>query len=411
MAVNVNGLRPGSCTRLRRGSGEPAFGRCRWTPAAGERTTVTDGWLLAPAAGGARPLAQPVQPRSAAGSTSKAAGRPPPRLALPSNSFLNPTDVPLMQPGVQGLRRGRLDPKLDIVFRMLFGAEQNRHLLLSLLNAVLQPAAPIELAEVQHAEPERLGVDDKSIALDVRVRLANGEQIDVEMQTQRHPALRERALYYWARLYVGQQQHGSAYADLRRCAVIWITNFNELPGQRFHSIFCLREVRDADPLTDHLEVHLLELPKLRDALDRNDEPSLVGWARFLTATADEELETLAMENPVLKEAKDALDRLSADPDARVRAEQREMALFSYELGLSRAHRDGIEKGLEEGIEQGVEQGRVQGKAEILQRLLTLKFGSLPADVAGRVASATDKELANWADRVLSASTLESVFDA
>ena len=302
---------------------------------------------------------------------------------------------------------------------MLFGAEQNRLLLLSLLNAVLQPPAPIEWAEVQHAEPERLGVDDKSIALDVRVRLANGEQIDVEMQTQRHPALRERALYYWARLYVGQQQHGSPYTDLRRCAVIWITNFNELPEQRFHSIFSLRESHNAALLTDQLELHLVELPKLRDALDRNDEPTLLAWGKFLTATADEDLETLAMEDPVLKQAKDALDRLSADPAARIRAEQREMALFSYELGLSRAHRDGIEKGLEQGIEQGIEQGvekgleqgRAQGKAELLQRQLTLKFGSVPADIAGRVASATDEELANWADRVLTASTLESVFEA
>ena len=148
----------------------------------------------------------------------------------------------------------------------------------SLLNAVLLPPSPIEWAEVQHAEPERLGVDDKSIALDVRVRLANGEQIDVEMQSQRHPALRARALYYWARLYVGQQQHGAAYTALRRCAVVWITNFNELPEQRFHSIFGLREAHSAAQLTDHLELHLVELPKLRDALDRNDEPSLAAVA-------------------------------------------------------------------------------------------------------------------------------------
>jgi hypothetical protein len=36
---------------------------------------------------------------------------------------------------MQGIRGGRLDPKLDIVFWMLFGAEQNRALLISLLNA------------------------------------------------------------------------------------------------------------------------------------------------------------------------------------------------------------------------------------------------------------------------------------
>ena len=299
---------------------------------------------------------------------------------------------------MQGFRGGRLDPKLDIVFWMLFGAEQNRSLLISLLNAVLQPPVPIDWAEVDHAEPERLGVDDKGIALDVRVRLANGEQVDVEMQTQRHPALRERALYYWARLYVGQLQRGSAYTDLRRCVVIWITSFKELAGPRFHSIFRLREMHDAAPLTDHLELHLLEIPKLRNALDRNDEPSLIAWGRFLSATSDEELETLAMENPVLKQAKDALDRLSADPESRVRAEQREMALISYDLGLSAARR------------QGIEQGRTQGRAEILMRQLTLKFGPLAASVTGRMASANDEELLKWSDRVLSASTLESVFE-
>ena len=98
-----------------------------------------------------------------------------------------------------------------------------------------------------------------------------------------------------------------------------------------------------------------------------------------------------MENPVLKQAKDALDRLSADPDARIRAEQREMALFSYELGLSTAHRNGI--------------------AEALQQQLTTKFGPLPAAVLTRVASASRGELANWVDRVLSAATLEDVFVA
>src|SRR6478752_5014148 len=89
--------------------------------------------------------------------------------------------------------RKTLDPKLDIVFWMLFGTEQNHELLSSLLNAVLQPPVPIAALEVLHAQPERSSVDDKSIALDVRVRLQNGEQVDVEMQSQRRPAQRERA--------------------------------------------------------------------------------------------------------------------------------------------------------------------------------------------------------------------------
>src|SRR5260221_1843443 len=106
----------------------------------------------------------------------------------------------------RGTRRTTLDPKLDIVVCMLFGAEQNRELLLSLLNAVLKPVVAIASVEVLHAEPERMAPGDKNIALDLRVRFQNGEQVDVEMQSRRHPALRERALYYWSRLYARQLQ-------------------------------------------------------------------------------------------------------------------------------------------------------------------------------------------------------------
>src|SRR5262245_50080051 len=113
--------------------------------------------------------------------------------------------------------RTTLDPKLDIVFWMLFAAERNRALLISLLNAVLRPPEPIVSVMVLPAQPEKLSPDDKAIALDLRVELTSGNQVDVEMQSQKRPALRERGLYYWSRLYSGQLLRGADYLDLRRC--------------------------------------------------------------------------------------------------------------------------------------------------------------------------------------------------
>jgi hypothetical protein len=63
-----------------------------------------------------------------------------------------------------------------------------------------------------------------------------------------------------------------------------------------------------------------------------------------------------------------------------------------------------------GLRKAWNKGRMRGIAEILQRLLTTKFGPLPPAVAARVASASHAELANWAARVLSAATLDDVFD-
>ena len=130
------------------------------------------------------------------------------------------------------------------------------------------------------------------------------------------------------------------------------------------------------------------------AIDRNDEPNLAAWARFLSASTDDELNSLAMENPVLKQAKDALERLSADPAARERAEQREMALLTYEAGLAKVRRE----------------GREEGKAELLRHQLTLKFGGLPEAIVARLAKASSTDLHVWSERVLSADTLASVFE-
>jgi len=154
-------------------------------------------------------------------------------------------------------------------------------------------------------------------------------------------------------------------------------------------------------LTTHLELHLLELPKLLNIHDENDEPTLTLWGKFLSADADEELEQLAMESPVFKQAKDALDRLSADDVARLRAEHREMALLTYEAGLAAAREEAEQKGRQEGLQKG--------HAELLLRLLTLKFGPPPVSIAERLANAGHADLLSWSERLLAAETLEEIF--
>jgi predicted transposase/invertase (TIGR01784 family) len=293
--------------------------------------------------------------------------------------------------------RTTLDPKLDIVFWMLFGEERNRALLISLINAVLKLSVPIDTVDVLHSEPERSTVGDKAIALDVRVRLVGGEQIDIEMQSQRHPGLAERILYYWARLYAGQLSRGDDYLSLRRCAVVLFTSFPMLVGRRFHSVFEARERHDGELLSEQLEVHVLELPKLGHGFASNDEPNLVLWGKFLAATTDAELDALAMEDPVLKQAKEALEGLSADPLARMRAEQRETALMAYRLGIGTAWHE------------GKAEGRVEGKAETLRTLASLRFGALPDSAARRIAAASEAELDSWIERVLSADSAATLF--
>lgn len=65
--------------------------------------------------------------------------------------------------------------------------------------------------------------------------------------------------------------------------------------------------------------------------------------------------------------------------------------------------------LAEGKKQGRVEGRADGQRSLLGKQLKLKFGPLGAAVEERLASATPAQLGRWAERVLTASTLDEIW--
>ncbi|MDU4659011.1 MAG: PD-(D/E)XK nuclease family transposase [Clostridium butyricum] len=45
--------------------------------------------------------------------------------------------------------RGLLDPKIDFIFKNIFGAEKNKRILISFLNSVLKNSSPIKTVEIK----------------------------------------------------------------------------------------------------------------------------------------------------------------------------------------------------------------------------------------------------------------------
>jgi predicted transposase/invertase (TIGR01784 family) len=291
-----------------------------------------------------------------------------------------------------------LDPKLDIVFKLLLTRPGRERVLVSLLSAVLHPPAPI--ASVVVLNPELLGeaVDDKHVVLDVLVRLEDGRRVDVEMQMRRHAGVRRRALMYWARLFESQLGQGDAYDQLQPVSSVFLLADSWLPGDRFHSIFRLLEVHDHGLFSDAIELHTVELAKLQTMKEeeRKQEEELVRWGAFLTADGEAALEALAQKDPIMREAKEALEELSADPQVRYWAERRALGQKLHRFELAEERRQGIEQGVKQGIER------------TLRRLLRARFGDVPAWLEARIESASVDELDAWSVRVVTATSLEEV---
>src|SRR5512138_1280300 len=171
--------------------------------------------------------------------------------------------------------------------------------------------------------------DDKTIALDIRVRLGDGRQVDLEMQSTAPEGTRARFLYYWAKNYSGLLTKGGPYSSLRPCISILWFKVSILQFDRFHSTFHLAEDHTREVFVGDIELHVLELPKLHLATaDR--QAKLDRWARFLRAETTEELEALAAEDAIMNTAKLTLEELSLDPDAQRLARERETAILMHQ---------------------------------------------------------------------------------
>lgn len=70
----------------------------------------------------------------------------------------------------------------------------------------------------------------------------------------------------------------------------------------------------------------------------------------------------------------------------------------------------IRRYFDAGREQGLEDGREQGQRALLTQMLETRFGPLPAPEAERLRAADTEALLRWSKRILTARSLDEVFD-
>ncbi|WP_310939924.1 PD-(D/E)XK nuclease family transposase [Clostridium sp. SHJSY1] len=148
-------------------------------------------------------------------------------------------------------------------------------------------------------------------------------------------------------------------------------DFECLPMNKVHSSFHITEDETGEKLTDVLEIHYLELPKLFKANIKTDEnEEIIQWMMFLEANNREGLEMLAEKNEKIKKACSILEVISKDDIKRAAYEAREAELHDQATRLQSAKEDGIKQGIEKGIKQGIEKGIKQGMEQGRKEALT-----------------------------------------
>ena len=268
-----------------------------------------------------------------------------------------------------------LSPKLDVVFQALFGEVGSEEITKDFLEKILKKEIEkIDLSKnivLRRKMPkEKLGI------LDVLVETNDKKKINIEMQVVEKANMIERILYYWARLYSGGIQEGEEYKKLEDTIVILIADYEikQLKDLKCHTEWKIKELLENVVLTDKLDLHIIELPKIK-GLERQERDELMEWLIFLNNPKDERMNKIMAENKAIKEAVKKLEVMSNDNEIRRIAELREKAVRDEKATYSKGVEDGIEKGIEKGtkigIENGIEIGKKEEKNEIAKKLLNI----------------------------------------
>ena len=263
------------------------------------------------------------------------------------------------------MERRLLNPKIDFVFKKIFGSEKHPGVLISFLNAVLKPKKPIVSVEIKNSDLEKEYIEDKFSRLDVKALTSNKEIINIEIQLKNEYNMIQRNLYYWSKLYEEQLSEGDRYDKLSRTVCINILDFKYLKNDRFHNGYRLKEIETNEELTDLQEIHFIEIPKLKRFESTEEIVDLLeGWVEFLRDPESEVIRKLEMSNKEIREAKDELYRLSRNSKERELYYLREKSLRDEISALANAK----EKGLKEGLKQGLFEGKLESARSFLDIL-------------------------------------------
>ncbi len=240
------------------------------------------------------------------------------------------------------MSKGLLDPKVDFVFKNIFGSEKNPEILISFLNATLKPKNKITTVKIKGNDIAKQFIEDKYSRLDVKATTSNNEIINIEIQLKNEHNMIKRSMYYLSKMYEEQLGEGDDYSKLGRTICINILNFKYLKTERFHTAYRLKEIETHEELTDIIEMHFIEIPKLDDNSDEKD--MLVAWTEFLKNPESEKVRSLEMTIEEIRRAKDQLVRMSNDSEQRAIYEMRAKILKDKVSALNKAREEGREEG-------------------------------------------------------------------
>ncbi|TVL71602.1 Rpn family recombination-promoting nuclease/putative transposase [Brachyspira hyodysenteriae] len=246
----------------------------------------------------------------------------------------------------------------DYFVRYLFSDKGSEVILLDFINSIMLDSGMKTFRSLEILTPfnYKENYEDKETIADVKCITQNGTVVIIEIQLQGNSRFPERILYYWASNYSKLLKQGEKYDALTPVISINLLNFNLDDNDSIHSCYMIYDTNKKRLLTDHLQIHIIELKKFKY---NSLEYDLNCWLKFFTMKDKDNKEVimseLVKEKPIMEEVQRRYNNFIKDRLMMNEYDKRQAYLYGNQIMLEEERRLGRVEGKEEGIKEGIEQ--------------------------------------------------------
>lgn len=279
-----------------------------------------------------------------------------------------------------------INPYTDFGFKMLFGTEMNKELLISFINSLLSGKEVIR--DLTYLNTEHLGTSaaDRRAVFDVYCENERGEKILIEMQRGEQQFFKDRSLYYATFPIREQGEKGEWDYRLKAVYVIGILNFkfDSEDDNYFHHEVQLMDVCTKQVFYDKLTFIYLEMPKF----NKSEDELVTMFDKWLFVLRN--LSRL-MARPAALQDRIFTRLFEAAEIAKFTKEQYE----AYEESL-KVYRDwqntivtAEQKGMAKGMAEGIAKGRME---QNIANARSMKLAGLDYEIISQVTGLSKDEI-------------------
>ena len=243
----------------------------------------------------------------------------------------------------------------DDVFKLVFGRESSKDVMIEFLNQVIPDRTIVDLEfvdkEMHHVDRSR-----RDSVYDMFCKTDDGSRIVVEVQRRKQANFAERAVYYSTFSIINQVSAGAGSYDFCPVYVISILNFGFKPGgSKVKSEFRLYETDTRELLTDRVTYIFLDLSKFKKTAEELSGDILEGmyfcFKNIVSLTERPEI----LEHNVFRKIFEVSELINMDEVTRSKVIDK--------MTTERDLRNQMEYALQEAIAEGHAEGHAAGHAE------------------------------------------------